>query len=63
MHCSHCKSLMAEVGVQRDNQTEQTRYECPVCQRTELITRHLVHWRNDLSVSNCRIGGRVLRHV
>jgi hypothetical protein len=62
MHCSHCKSLMVEVGVQRDDRTEQTLYECPVCQRTQLVTRTLHQWRSD-SMMTCRFANRALRQV
>jgi hypothetical protein len=63
MHCSHCKTLMVEIGVQRDSRTEQTLYECPTCQRTQLITQTLHHWKNELSSKRCRIANRSLRHV
>jgi phage FluMu protein Com len=63
MHCSHCNSLMAEVGVQRDSRTEQTLYECPICQRTQLVTRTLHQWRNDAQSTTHRLAKRTLRQV
>ncbi|MGD8911939.1 MAG: hypothetical protein PVI97_05250 [Candidatus Thiodiazotropha sp.] len=52
MYCSHCKSLMVEVSVQRDNRTEQTLYECQVCQRTQLVTQTLDKWRSDILLAD-----------
>jgi hypothetical protein len=63
MHCSHCKSLMAEVGVQRDNRTELALYECSVCRRTQLVTRSLHQWRNGPSLTKGRYAHRALRPV
>jgi DNA-directed RNA polymerase subunit M/transcription elongation factor TFIIS len=42
MHCSHCSSLMAEVETQQDGRTEQTRFECPNCGRSQLVTQRMV---------------------
>jgi ribosomal protein L37AE/L43A len=63
MHCSHCKSLMAEIAVLQDTYTEQTHYECPVCQRTQLVTKRIYLRKNDLTVATCRFSNRSLRHV
>jgi len=42
MRCSHCSSLMAEVESQNDGRTEQTRFECPNCGRSQLVTQRMV---------------------
>lgn len=42
MRCSHCSSLMAEVETQQDGRTEQTRFECPNCGRSQLVTQRMV---------------------
>ncbi len=42
MRCSHCSSLMAEVETQKDGRTEQTRFECPNCGRSQLVTQRMV---------------------
>jgi transposase-like protein len=49
MHCSHCSSLMAVIETQKDRRTEQSRYECPVCGRTQLVTRTLDQWNDHLT--------------
>ena len=41
MHCTHCFSLMIEMERQRDDRTEQTRFECPTCGRNHLVTRQV----------------------
>jgi|GEM_PF-2619920 len=41
MHCSHCASLMAETETRQDGRTEQSRFECPVCGREQLLTRRI----------------------
>lgn len=41
MQCSHCNSLMAEVETHQAGRTEQKRFECQVCGRTELVTQRI----------------------
>ncbi|MCU7847401.1 MAG: hypothetical protein KZQ89_05245 [Candidatus Thiodiazotropha sp. (ex Lucinoma kastoroae)] len=63
MHCSHCSSLMAEVETQKEGRTEQSLFECPVCARTQLITRTLDQWKENVSLQTERMARRVLRHT
>lgn len=41
MRCSHCSSLMAEVETENDGRTEQSRFECPTCGRSQLVTQRI----------------------
>jgi transposase-like protein len=50
MHCSHCASLMAKLETQQEGHTEQSRYECPVCGRTQLTTQTINQWKGTLSL-------------
>jgi transposase-like protein len=61
MHCSHCSSLMAEIETQKDGRIEQSRYECPICGRTQLVTRTLEQW-NDLTFKSRRSARETARH-
>ncbi len=63
MHCSHCSSLMAEVESQKEGRTEQSLFECPVCGRTQLITRTLDQWKENLTLQMGRLARQTLRHT
>lgn len=63
MHCSHCSSLMAEVETQKEGRTEQSRFECPVCGRTQLITRTLDQWKENLTLQMGRLARQALRQT
>ena len=63
MHCSHCASLMAKLESQKSGHTEQSRYECPTCGRTQLSTRTIDQWKEQLTAQMSRLGNRTLRHV
>lgn len=62
MHCSHCSSLMAEIETQKDVNIEQSRYECPVCRRTQLVTRTLDQWKDHLALMSGRLAKQALRY-
>lgn len=63
MHCTHCSSLMAEIETQKDVKIEQLRYECPVCRRTQLVTRTLDQWKDHLSLESGRLARQALRYT
>ena len=63
MHCSHCTSLMAELETQQEGHTEQSRYECPVCGRTQLITKTIDRWKENLTQQMGRLPKQTLRHT
>lgn len=63
MHCSHCSSLMAEVETRKEGRTEQSRFECPVCGRTQLITRTLDQWKENLTLQMGRLARQALRQT
>ncbi|MCU7796341.1 MAG: hypothetical protein KZQ75_04325 [Candidatus Thiodiazotropha sp. (ex Myrtea spinifera)] len=63
MNCSHCASLMARLESQKIGQTEQSRYECPTCGRTQLTTRTIDQWKEQLSGQMSRFNNRTLRHI
>lgn len=55
MHCSHCASLMAELETLKEGHTKQSRYECPICKRTQLITKTIDQWKENLSLQMERV--------
>ena len=63
MHCSHCASLMAELETHQEGHTEQSRYECPVCGRTQLITKTIDQWKENVSLQMGRMPRQTLRHT
>jgi NAD-dependent SIR2 family protein deacetylase len=63
MHCSHCASHMAKLDTQKDGDTEQLIYECPTCGRTQLTTRTVNHWKEQMKMQMSRIGNRTLRQI
>jgi transcription elongation factor Elf1 len=54
---------MAKLESQKSGHTEQSRYECPTCGRTQLSTRTIDQWKEQLSTQMSRFGNRTLRHV
>jgi transcription elongation factor Elf1 len=54
---------MAQLETKKSGQTEQTTYECPTCGRTQLSTRTIDQWKEQLSTQMSRLGNRTLRHV
>lgn len=63
MHCSHCTSLMAELETLQEGHTEQSKYECPVCGRTQLITKTIDRWKANFSQQMGHIPKQTLRHT
>jgi predicted RNA-binding Zn-ribbon protein involved in translation (DUF1610 family) len=39
MHCTHCHNTMTIAESIKEHNTEQVRYQCPLCGQRQLITR------------------------
>jgi transposase-like protein len=63
MHCSHCASLMAELETHQEGHTEQSRYECPICGRTQLTTKTIDQLKDSLSLQMERVSKQTLHHT
>ncbi|MCG8093582.1 MAG: hypothetical protein JAZ17_08130 [Candidatus Thiodiazotropha endolucinida] len=54
---------MAKLETQQEGHTEQSRYECPVCGRTQLTTKTIDQWKEHLSLQMGRLPGQTLRQT
>ncbi|WP_143556176.1 hypothetical protein [Solemya velum gill symbiont] len=39
MHCTHCHNAMLIAESIQEHNTEQVRYQCPVCGQRQMVTR------------------------
>jgi transcription elongation factor Elf1 len=54
---------MALLETQKSGHTEQSTYECPTCGRTQLSTKTIDQWKEQLTAQMSRFGNRTLRQV